>query len=128
MNNGLYVLILIAVVLIWIYSKRSKTKSASKNKHSTKAIKREQDFRGISIQICPQACAAAKELRDKRVLTSQAPMLPLADCNVSDCTCKYVHHNDRRSQEDRRFTSVTMQNIFADKENREKSQSDRRRK
>lgn len=126
MNNWLYVVLFIIVVLLWIYSKRSKAKSSKK--HSSKAIKRKQDFRAISIQICPQACTAVKELRDKRVLTGQAPMLPLADCNVSDCTCKYVHHNDRRSQEDRRFTSVTMQNVFADKEKREVTKSERRKK
>ena len=126
MNNELYILIAVIVLVIWFLSKRSKAKS--KNKHSTKTIKREQDFRAVSIQICPHACAAAKKLRDKRFLSNQAPMLPLNDCNVSDCKCKFVHHNDRRSYDDRRFTSVTMQNVFSDKEKREKTNSDRRKK
>lgn len=128
MNNGLYVLILLVVVLIWFLSRRSKTKSKSTNKHSSPATKRKKDFHAVSIQICPQACAAAKQLRDKRFLSSQAPMLPLSDCNVKDCKCKFVHHQDRRSHEDRRFPSVTMQNVFADKENRENTKSDRRKR
>ena len=129
MNSGLYIVILfVVVVLIWFFSRRSKAKSASTNKHSTKTIKKEPSFRAVSIQICPQACAAAKKLRDKRFLSGQAPMLPLADCNVKDCKCKFVHHKDRRSHEDRRFPSVTMQNVFADKENRENTKSDRRKK
>lgn len=128
MNNGLYVLIVLVIVLIWFFSKRSKAKSESKNKHSTKTVEKAPDFRAVSIQICPQACAAAKKLRDKRFLSSQAPMLPLNDCNVSDCKCKFIHHHDRRSHEDRRFPSVTMQNIFTDKENREDTKSDRRKK
>ncbi|RKZ88491.1 MAG: hypothetical protein DRQ39_02400 [Gammaproteobacteria bacterium] len=128
MNNSLYVLVLLVVVLIWFFLKRSKTKSAAANKHSTKTIRKEPSFRAVSIQICPQACAAAKNIRDKRFLSHQAPMLPLADCNVKDCKCKFVHHNDRRSHDDRRFASVTMQNVFADKEKRENTKSDRRKK
>lgn len=126
MNNWLYVALFIIVVLLWVYSKRSKAKS-SKNQAS-KAIKRKQDFRAVSIQICPQACAAAKKIRDKRFLSHQAPMLPLNDCNVKDCKCKFVHHNDRRSHDDRRFTSIIMQNVFSEKEKRENTKSDRRKK
>lgn len=43
-------------------------------------------------------CKAAMALRDKRLLSAEAPTLPLRDCsNPGGCHCHYRHHNDRRS-------------------------------
>lgn len=42
-------------------------------------------------------CNAVDALRDKRMLSSEAPQLPLVDCGSPDrCTCHYQHHADRR--------------------------------
>lgn len=43
------------------------------------------------------ACAAAKSLKDQRVLSADAPRLPLATCDrPGDCRCVYRHFDDRR--------------------------------
>jgi hypothetical protein len=45
----------------------------------------------------PHACAAAQALRGQRVLSADAPRLPLATCDRSpDCGCIYRHFDDRR--------------------------------
>jgi predicted metal-binding protein len=42
-------------------------------------------------------CAAARELKGVRLLSAEAPRLPLSTCDQpSDCKCKYRHFDDRR--------------------------------
>lgn len=44
------------------------------------------------------ACAAVKALAGKRFLSSESPpTVPLKDCPMATCTCRYRHYNDRRS-------------------------------
>jgi hypothetical protein len=50
----------------------------------------------VSIAPGRPCCAAARELRDERFLSREAPKLPLKACDRADCTCRYVHHQDRR--------------------------------
>jgi hypothetical protein len=54
-------------------------------------------FHAVSIDVGPQACDAAKARIGVRFLSREAPRLPLADCGRTDCSCRYVHHDDRRS-------------------------------
>ena len=42
------------------------------------------------------ACAEAYALRDRRFLSREAPVLPLAGCGSLQCECRYEHHDDRR--------------------------------
>ena len=68
----------------------------------TAADTRESDFHAVSIRPCPDACSAVKALAGRRFLSHNPPFLPLADCDQSMCNCRYQHHADRRSQDDRR--------------------------
>jgi hypothetical protein len=44
------------------------------------------------------ACVAALKIRGKRVLSADAPRLPLADCSSpTRCRCVYRHFADRRA-------------------------------
>jgi hypothetical protein len=60
-------------------------------------------YHAVSIEPGVRSCAAAREAQGERYLSSAAPMLPLDECTQSEtCRCRYVHHQDRRSQRDRR--------------------------
>ena len=59
-------------------------------------------FHAVSIKFEDNACNAAKELEGKRFLSSAAPRIPLPECDVLECKCRFVHHKDRRQSEDRR--------------------------
>ena len=59
------------------------------------------DFRAVTIQARSGACKAAIALQDQVFLAREAPSLPLAGCNASNCGCRYQYLDDRR-QEDRR--------------------------
>jgi len=64
-------------------------------------------FHAVSLQFSGNACDAAKKMRGRRFLSSAAPRIPLLDCDVSECQCKFVHHKDRRAHEDRRSPFAT---------------------
>ena len=54
-------------------------------------------FHAVSINPTQGSCPAVVSLALQRFLSEEAPALPLADCNATDCACRYVHHADRRS-------------------------------
>ena len=57
-----------------------------------------------SVKIVPGAsrCEYASILSGKVFLLSEAPPLPLVNCKQTDCNCRYIHLDDRRSGIDRR--------------------------
>lgn len=55
-------------------------------------------YHAVSVVGGPNACAAAKQLKDVRVLSAEAPRLPLAACECpATCACTYRHYDDRRA-------------------------------
>ena len=80
---------------IFGWFKGGDSKGSQSNGASKVAVK--PDFRAA--EIIPGndgACAAAKELAGKRFLAKKVPMIPLRDCNYSNCHCTYRRHLDRR--------------------------------
>lgn len=59
-------------------------------------------FHAVSIVYAQGACKAAVQLEGRRFLSSAAPKLPLTECDVLECKCRFSHHQDRREAEDRR--------------------------
>jgi len=54
-------------------------------------------WHAVAIVPCARACRLARNLSNVRYLSQQAPVLPLADCTIRPCTCRYRHFQDRRS-------------------------------
>ena len=59
-------------------------------------------YHAVSVTAGHPSCEAAKQLATLRFLTGQAPSLPLPECNVRPCECRYSHYTDRRTGLDRR--------------------------
>ena len=53
-------------------------------------------FHAASIKAGPRCCHAAGSMAGMRFLSREAPRLPLPQCDVAACECRYVHHDDRR--------------------------------
>jgi len=54
-------------------------------------------FPAIEIRCMESCCQAAAEARGRRYLCTDAPLLPLKQCDRPDrCECRYRHHDDRR--------------------------------
>jgi hypothetical protein len=54
-------------------------------------------FHAVSIVSGEQCCAQVKALQGVRLLSAQAPRLPIVGCTMAqNCQCRYQHHEDRR--------------------------------
>jgi hypothetical protein len=55
-------------------------------------------FHAVTIVAGQSACAQALAVKDVRLLSLQAPRLPLVGCTkVEACQCRFQHHADRRA-------------------------------
>ncbi len=54
------------------------------------------NFHAVSIKVGSNVCSAAQSLEGKRFLSNAAPRIPLPDCDVPECECRFEHHGDRR--------------------------------
>jgi hypothetical protein len=59
-------------------------------------------FQAVSIHPGETSCEAARQMSSIRFLCKSAPGLPLPQCDVASCNCRYTHYSDRRSGRDRR--------------------------
>ena len=55
-------------------------------------------FHAVSIKPGLRCCSAAGGLAGMRFLSKEAPRLPLPQCDIATCACKYIHHDDRRGE------------------------------
>lgn len=92
----------IAVVffLVWLFLRRRGNKSEPAETTVDDATK--SVYHAVSIKFDRNACEAAQKMSGRRFLSSAAPRLPLPECDVLECHCRFAHHEDRRSSEDRR--------------------------
>jgi hypothetical protein len=96
-------LLIIAGVLLlaWLMLRR---RNSSKKVDPRESAPQPQHtaYHAVSIKFGEQACGAARAMAGRRFLSNAAPRLPLADCDAAQCSCRFVHHEDRRSGKDRR--------------------------
>jgi hypothetical protein len=64
--------------------------------------KNDTTFHAVSIVFAKNACKAAMNMQGRRFLSGAAPKIPLPDCDALECRCRFAHHTDRRSHDDRR--------------------------
>ena len=97
-------IIAIVVVILWLTTNRQPTASkvGQQSPAGTVKLTESSKFHSVSIKFTNAACAAAKETDGRRILSNIAPTLPLPDCDAAVCDCRFVHHQDRRGQTDRR--------------------------
>lgn len=82
-------------------------------------------FHAVSIKPGLISCTKACKLRDVRMLSRQAPSIPLPGCtNSKDCTCRFQKHNDRR-QGDRRLFGAEQDGRFYSSEERRRTRGRR---
>jgi hypothetical protein len=73
-----------------------------------------------AVAIVPGAghCKAAESAKGRRFLSTEAPLLPLRDCDAVACICKYRHHDDRRGAPRRSEESRGTQRVRVSAERR----------
>jgi hypothetical protein len=125
---GIVILIIGVFLFLRTRGRRAPIDEAAKAElRDTARLKAE--FHAVSIRPGTFACKAARELEGERFLSGTAPRIPLPDCDASDCSCRFVHHDDRRTSDDRRspFPSTIGLDLGSTAQD-QRSDNDRRRK
>jgi len=112
MSTTTSLIALVILLFVWMWARRSQDSNQQKKgpgkrpKGQVKTGVRKpvvsSEYHSVSIKFGNDACNAAKELRSKRFLSSAAPHLPLPECNLLQCKCRFIHYKDRRTDVDRR--------------------------
>ena len=79
-------------IVAWLWRPRARL---ARLRH-VEADRKFTPHRCVSIRYGTKACQAVKRLEGKRFLSAEAPSLPLLDCEVEHCRCRYVDFGDRR--------------------------------
>jgi hypothetical protein len=102
MNLQTMALVLVLLLLIWLYIRRRQATSNDKSQSAVQTSRKNSAYHAVSIKFTGNACKAAREMEGRRFLSSAAPRIPLPDCDVLDCSCRFAHYQDRRARQDRR--------------------------
>ncbi len=111
MSLSIGIILTVILIALLVVSKRSKTSAGNRpslaghgqmTSTNTTTSTTTTEFHAVSIQTMNSACEAAKSLQGKRYLAGAAPRIPLAECDATECKCRFIHHADRRSGADRR--------------------------
>jgi len=72
-------------------------KTPARKTKSGKSADNKSEYRAVEVDVKASACCAAvKNIEGNRYLSNEVPMLPLDDCDASDCKCSYKLLDDRR--------------------------------
>lgn len=75
-------------------------------------------YHAVSIAKGPGGCKEVAELKGRRFLASKAPMVPLPACDAASCSCRYIHFDDRRTDENRRVLTQDLRGNHGTRERR----------
>ncbi len=123
-------LVVVLMLLWYLIMRRSAGSDDSKQAQpERRQLQSKGNFHAVSIKFDADACLHAKALQGRRFLASEAPNLPLDNCDAAKCNCRFVHHEDRRSGKDRRspFGSAGMGAVTGRFEAERREGGDRRR-
>ncbi len=130
MDLPILVLILALLLAIaWLMRKRAESADSGSSTH----LRRKggtTEYHSVSISLSKNACAAAQDLSGHRFLATTAPILPLPECDADECTCRFKHHEDRRSGNDRRnpFSPGVIRSGTSAGQSEHRDGTDRRKK
>lgn len=86
--------ILVLVIVVWFFMGFKKS-----NKKKLKVVHGE--YHCVTVHYSKGACEAVRKFDGKRILSADAPVLPLTRCDAAECHCHFEHHEERRVEERR---------------------------
>jgi len=63
-------------------------------------------YHAVSIKAGPSCRQTELRYGLRRYLAQEAPSIPLPTCDIKNCRCRYLHHEDRRDGFERRHRNV----------------------
>lgn len=98
----MFLILALLVAIWWLIKKRKEGVAVDQQAAIARPKSGNTQFHAVSIKLSGHSCKAAQELSGRRFLATAAPKLPLPECDVLDCNCRFAHHDDRRSNKERR--------------------------
>ncbi len=97
------------VILFWLI--RSHQPKGKKRVSTTRRPAQQYSrYRAVAIKAGACSCTAVKQIKGMRYLTStEVPNIPLPDCDLATCSCRYLHYEDRRIPGNNRRAAYSMQ-------------------
>jgi hypothetical protein len=89
---------LMALALWWHFEEKRPPRRAARVRDPKRRI---DDYHCVELRYRRDACDAVKRIGGKRFLPGEAPEIPLPGCDAAKCSCRYVHHADRRNSDRR---------------------------
>lgn len=102
MSMPLLALVLVLLIAVWWFLRQRQAAKTEDAKHDTRPGTSNSAYHAVSIKFPSNACKAARDMEGRRFLSTAAPRLPLPGCQSLECSCRFVHHKDRRAGRDRR--------------------------
>ena len=119
MDNWLFISLFLLLCVVWFWLHFHPTSADKYNKKSAPDKKPTKTYHGITINPCSKSCEAVNQFSKKRFLASEVTQLPVIGCSNMQCTCSYVHHKDRRAEDDRRALGIAIQSIHSQNDHRQ---------
>lgn len=121
------ILIVAMVMTLLKYSGRRERQSAPPAaRRGATSVRQRTRWRAVKIAPGLMACDAVQKLGDRVFLASESPHLPLGNCALGDCNCRYVHLDDRRSGGDRRIDLGSLGSYLPNNRSERRQRADRR--
>lgn len=103
MNMFIGIVAVVVLLLVFVFVRKPKAETKSRLGGRRQSVsKPDPAFHAVSLGFPKNACDAAKAMEGRRFLSTAAPKIPLPECDAVECKCRFVHHKDRRSGDDRR--------------------------
>ncbi len=103
--EGIAILLAILAGAVWWMLRRDRGDGTDDNEATG------SPYHCVAINPGEGPCRTAIALKGQRFLSDEAPLLPLASCDVARCRCTFVHHKDRR-RSDRRNPYSAQSHTF----------------
>lgn len=79
-------LLVVGLLIAWYFYRQGLDKPEErKERRISPALKNSSRFHAVSVKPGTYACSAANNIAGQRFLASQAPSLPLPDCDADTC-------------------------------------------
>ena len=123
---GIVVIGILILLVLWFKRNQAPTDKRPFSRRPGKAGP-DTRFHAVSIKFGSTACDAARTLEDQRFLSNAAPRIPLPECNVHDCECRFIHYEDRRGEDKRKKTDrPSLSDDTGEDENERRLRGERR--
>ena len=103
MDVALSIVAIMILAGLFVFLRRRPPRDADRTERARESEEvNDARFHAVSIRYSDDACDAVKRLDGQRFLAGAAPGIPVPGCDAPRCRCGFVHHDDRRRDEDRR--------------------------